>query len=232
MCGQHQQSWRRPHGIGDNIVDFDLEMFDRFTRTFPPDEIIFSEFEPGDTFYIIRSGRVHLIKNAGEYEHTLDILHPSDMFGEMAILENSPRSATAIALDEVKAVELDGRNFEILMMGNSTLAFKLLRMLAQRISASKRRFQILTLPDPQSKIADVFLMLDGNRTNTDKSSDSREFRITTEEVAQWAGISVPQASYTLNLFVSQNRMKIYPDRIIVKNINDFARFVNSKRNHV
>jgi CRP-like cAMP-binding protein len=210
-------------------LDLDLEIFDRFTRTFPRDEIIFSEFEPGNTFYIIRAGRVNIIKNAGEYEHTLDILYPPDMFGEMGILENSPRTATAIAMDEVKAIELDARNFEILMLGNSALAFKLLRILAKRISASKRRFKILLLPDPQSKVADVFLMLDELRPHTDKSSEIREFRITPEQVALWAGISIPQARETLNFFAIQNRVKVSPDRIIVRNINDFARFVNSKR---
>jgi CRP-like cAMP-binding protein len=154
------------------------------------------------------------------------------MFGEMAVLEKFPRTATAIALGEVKAIELDKQNFEILMMGNSALAFKLLRMLSKRIFESKRRFMILTLPDPQSKVADVFLMLDGMLPNIDKSSESREFRITTEEIARWAGISVSQTKETLNFFAAQHRLYIFPGRIIVSNINDFARFVNSKRTPV
>jgi CRP-like cAMP-binding protein len=213
-------------------MDLDLEIFDRFTRTFPQGEIIYSEFEPGDTFYIIRSGRVHLIKNAGEDEVTLAILRQSDMFGEMELLEKSPRTTTAIALDEVKAIELDGPNFEILMLGNSALSFKLVRMLSKRAFEAKRRFMILTLPDPQSKVADVFLMLDELRINPVNSSESREFHITPEEVARWAGISASQARDILNVYASQYRLKILPDRIIIKNISDFARFVNSKRNQM
>jgi CRP-like cAMP-binding protein len=151
------------------------------------------------------------------------------MFGEMELLEKSPRTVTAIALDEVKALELDARNFEILMLGNSALSFKLVRMLAKRVSESKRRFKILTLPDPQSKVADVFLMLDEIRVNPVNSSDSREFHITPEEVARWAGISAAQGRDILNHYASQYRLKILPDRIVVKNIKDFARYVNSKR---
>jgi CRP-like cAMP-binding protein len=172
---------------------------------------------------------VHLVKSIGGNELTLTVLRPSDMFGEMEILEKLPRATTAIAFDEVKAIELDARNFEILMMGNSTLAFKLLRLLAKRISDTKRRFMILTLPDHQSKVADVFLMLDERQTNTDKSSEIREFRTTPEEVAKWAGISAPLARETLSLFATQNRLKIAPGRITVKNINDFNRLVHSKR---
>jgi CRP-like cAMP-binding protein len=210
-------------------MDWDLEIFDRFLRTFPPNEIIFSEYEPGNTFDIIRSGRVHVIKNVGGNELTLDILRPADMFGEVEILEKLPCATTAIALDEVKAIELDTQNFELLMMGNSTLAFKLLRLLARRISDTKKRFGILALPDQQSKVAAVFLLLDEVRTDVDKSSETRNFRTTPEEVARLAGISAPLARETLNLFVTQNRLKIAPGHIAVKNINDFSRFVNSKR---
>ncbi|MDR1419424.1 MAG: Crp/Fnr family transcriptional regulator [Treponema sp.] len=207
----------------------DLAAFGRFARTFQPGEMIFSEFEPGDTFYLIQSGRVELVKIIGDIEKTLDILQPSEMFGEMAILENSPRSATAIALDLVKVLEFNSQNFEILMLGNPQIALKLLRMFAKRIYDSKRRFMILTLDEPQAKIADVFLMLDETQTNIDRTTEAREFKTTVDDIAHWAGMSIAETRETLSHFVAQRRMEMYPDRIIVKNINDFSRFVNSRR---
>jgi CRP-like cAMP-binding protein len=207
----------------------DLAAFGRFARTFQPGEMIFSEFEPGDTFYLIQSGRVELVKIIGDIEKTLDILQPSEMFGEMAILENSPRSATAIALDVVKVLEFNSQNFEILMLGNPQIALKLLRMFTTRIYDSKRRFMILTLDDPQAKIADVFLMLDETQANIDKTTERREFKTTVDDVAHWAGMSITETRETLGHFVTQRRVEMYPDRIVVKNINDFSRFVNSRR---
>jgi CRP-like cAMP-binding protein len=207
-----------------------LAAFGRFSRTFHQGEIIFSEFEVGDTFYLIQSGKVQLVKITGDIERTLDILHPSEMFGEMAILENSPRSATAIAIEEVKVLEFNSQNFEILLLGNPQIALKLLKMFCKRIYDSKRRFMILTLPDPQAKIADVFLMLDETQSDIDKASERREFKTTVEGVAHWAGMSVNEARDILNHFVNQRRVEIFTDRIFVKNINDFSRFVNSKRN--
>jgi CRP-like cAMP-binding protein len=208
----------------------DLSAFGRFTRVFQPGEMIFSEYEPGDTFYLIQSGRVQLVKLIGEIERTLDILQPSEMFGEMAILENSPRSATAIALDEVKVLEFNTQNLEILLLGNPQIALKLLRMFCKRIYDSKRRFMILTLPDAQTKVADVFLMLDETQADIDKTSDKREFNTSVDDVASWAGITVSETKTTLSNFSAQGRVEILPDRIIVKNINDFARFVKSRRN--
>jgi CRP-like cAMP-binding protein len=207
----------------------DLAAFGRFARTFQPGEMIFSEFEPGDTFYLIQSGRVELVKIIGDIEKTLDILQPSEMFGEMAILEQSPRSATAIALDVVKVLEFNSQNFEILMLGNPQIALKLLRMFSKRIYDSKRRFMILTLDEPQAKIADVFLMLDETQANLDRSTEAREFKTTVDDIAHWAGMSIVETRETLSHFVAQRRMEMYPDRIIVKNINDFSRFVNSRR---
>ncbi|MDR1429509.1 MAG: Crp/Fnr family transcriptional regulator [Spirochaetaceae bacterium] len=207
----------------------DLAAFSRFAKIYQPGEMIFSEFEPGDTFYLIQSGRVELVKIIGDVEKTLDILQPSEMFGEMAILENSPRSATAIALDLVKVLEFNSQNFEILMLGNPQIALKLLKMFTKRIYDSKRRFMILTLDDDQAKLADVFLMLDETQTNIDKSTERREFKTTVDDVAHWAGMSVTQTRETLNHFVTQRRMEIFADRVVVKNINDFSRFVNSRR---
>jgi CRP-like cAMP-binding protein len=207
----------------------DLAAFGRFARTFEAGEMIFSEFEPGDTFYLIQSGRVELLKIIGDIEKTLDILQPSEMFGEMAILENSPRSATAIALDTVKVLEFNQQNFDILMMGNPKIALTLLKMFTKRIYDSKRRFMILTLDDVQAKVADVFLMLDETGANIDKSTERREFNTTVDDVAHWAGMSVNQTKDILNHFVGQHRMEVYNNKVIVKNINDFSRFVASKR---
>jgi CRP-like cAMP-binding protein len=207
----------------------DMAAFGRFARTFQAGEMIFSEFEPGDTFYLIQSGRVELVKIIGDVEKTLDILQPSEMFGEMALLENSPRSATAIALDTVKVLEFNRQNFEILMLGNPQIALKLLKMFTKRIYDSKRRFMILTLDDDQAKIADVFLMLDESQTNIDKTTERREFKTTADDIAHWAGMSVNQAREIINHFVTQRRMELFSDKIVVKNINDFSRFVASKR---
>jgi CRP-like cAMP-binding protein len=207
----------------------DMAAFGRFAKTFQAGEIIFSEYEPGDNFYLIQSGRVQLVKLIGDIEKTLDILQPSEMFGEMAILENSPRSATAIALDIVKVLEFNSQNFEILMLGNPQIALKLLRMFAKRIYDSKRRFMILTLEEPQAKIADVFLMLDESQADIDKTTEKREFKTTVDYVASWAGMTVNETRDILTHFATQHRVEMFSNKIVVKNINDFSRFVSSRR---
>jgi CRP-like cAMP-binding protein len=191
--------------------------------------MIFSEFEPGEAFYLIQEGRVELVRVIGDVEKTLDILQPTEMFGEMAILENSPRSATAIALDKVQVLEFNRQNFEILISGNPQIALKLLKTFAVRLYDAKRKFMILTLEDPQARIADVFLMLDENQGDIDRTTDARIFQATVEDIAHWAAMSVNEARVIIPHFVAQRRMELYNDRIVVRNINDFSRYVSSRR---
>ncbi len=210
----------------------DLAAFTRFARTYQPGELIFSEFEPGDSFYLIQAGRVRITKIVGDIEKNIDILSAPEIFGEMAILEGAPRSATAIALETVKVLEFNRANFEILMIGNPQIALRLLKVFTKRIYDQKRRFMILTLDDPQAKIADVFLMLDetqGASNQSELDGDKREFKVTVDDVAHWAGMNTAEVQTLLGHFVNQRRIELYADRIVVKNINDFIRFVNSKR---
>ncbi|ULQ59170.1 Crp/Fnr family transcriptional regulator [Brucepastera parasyntrophica] len=204
--------------------------FSRFAKIFPKGSVIFSEYEPGDSFYLIQSGRVQLVKIVNGFEKNLDILQPSEIFGEMAILENSPRSATAIAYDDVKALEFNKANFEVLMMGNPAIAMKLLKTFVKRIFAQKRRLMILTIPDKQARVGDVFLMLDETQPNIDRSTEMRTFSTTMDEVARWAGLPLENVQDEINRFVDMGRIIVYENRIIVKNITDMQRFVNTRRN--
>lgn len=203
--------------------------FARFAKTYQKGQVIFSEFEKGDTFYLIQTGRVQLIKIVNGIEKNLDILQPSEIFGEMAILENSPRSATAIALDKVDVLEFNKANFEVLMMGNPAIAMKLLKLFVKRIYTQKRRFMVLTLKDMQARVGDVFLMLDETSPEAESQTDRREFTITMEDVAHWAGLPLETVREELNRFVDQRKMEVFEDHIVVKNIIDLSRFVGSRR---
>ncbi|MDC7226683.1 MAG: Crp/Fnr family transcriptional regulator [Spirochaetales bacterium] len=207
----------------------DLSVFERFAKTFQKNDILFCEFEPGETFYLIQSGRVEITKIIDNIEKTIDILNPGEVFGEMAILEGAPRSASAIALDQVKVLEFNRENFEILMMGNPQIALKLLKLFTKRIYDQKRRFMILTLEDEQARVADVFLMLSETGTVDAPTEEMREFKTTVDDVAHWAGMSPEKCRTILNHFMVQRRVDIFDDRIVVRNISDFIRFVSSRR---
>jgi CRP/FNR family cyclic AMP-dependent transcriptional regulator len=210
-------------------MDPKADVFNRFRKTFQKGDVIFCEYEPGDTFYLIQSGRVQIVKIFGEIEKTVAILQPGEVFGEMAILEEAPRSATAIALDQVTALEFPRENFDVLLQGNPQIALTLLKVFTNRIHDQKRKFMILTLDDVEAKVADVFLMLAENQPINTQEVEKIEFKTTVDDLANWAGISHEKCREVVNHFINQRRVELYPDRIVVRNINDFQRFVKSRR---
>ena len=100
------------------LRQFELAAFERFAKKYAAGQVIISEFEPGDTFYLIQRGSVQLLKYANGTTKNLDILKAGEFFGEMAILDNSPRSATCMAKSRVKCLEFSKENFEALVTGN------------------------------------------------------------------------------------------------------------------
>ncbi len=203
-------------------------LFDKFGKVFEPGQILFCEYEPGTDFYFIQDGQVKIIKTIGNSQKTLDVLSKGDILGEMAILEQEPRSASAIAIDRVKALQFNRDNFETLINGHPQLAFKLLVIFSKRIYDAKRRLQILLLDDIQSKIADVFLMLaekDPNYGNLQQMI----FNVTVDDVANWAGQPVQEVQKTLQTFAKGGKIELFANRIVVANINDFTRLIAAKK---
>lgn len=203
-------------------------LFDKFGKEFSPGEIIFCEFEPGNDFYFIQEGNVKITKTVGTMQKTLDVLGSGDIFGEMAILEEEPRSASAIAVDHVRSLHFNRANFDSLITGNPALAYRLLVVFSTRIYDAKRRLSILLLDDIQARVADVFLML------SEKMADSGDthliFNITVDDVANWCGQNVSEVQKIISGFVRQGKLELFADRIVVSNINDMARIVQRKKN--
>ncbi|MBQ1832287.1 MAG: cyclic nucleotide-binding domain-containing protein [Treponema sp.] len=212
------------------LKQFELPMFERFSKTYEDGEVIISEFEPGDCFYLIQSGHVQLEKCIKGAMKNLDILRPGEFFGEMAILDNSPRSATCIAKGPVKCLEFNKENFKALITGNPQIAIILLKLFCKRIYAQKRRFRILCIEDLQARLADVFLMYDDIQVMEDKvppTGSKRKFQLTINDVAHWAGIALDVAKDELSKYSAKKRIEIYDDYIIVLNIQEMKRTVDA-----
>lgn len=206
----------------------DDKLFDKFGVEYEPNDIIFCEFEPGNDFYFIQSGRVEIVKIINNREKTLDILGPGDVFGEMAILEEEPRSASAIAIEHVKLLRFRRENFDALLQGNPQLAYKLLVIFSKRIYDAKRRLMILLLDEPQLKVMDVMNML----AEQDPHLDVQEpvtLRVTVQEIANWAGMQINDVQKILTHLNKLGKIELFNDRVVVRNIRDFQRLVNSRR---
>lgn len=208
---------------------FYLPGFERFVKSFEPKSVIISEFEPGETFYLIQSGSIQLVKCVNGVKKNLDILHPGEFFGEMAILENSPRSATCVAVDKVEVLEFNKANFEALITGNPQMALILLKLFCKRIYDQKRRLKILVVTDPSSRLANVFMMFDEMQPHASPLDKSRQFDLTISDLVHWSGLNGDIVRDEVNKFVEKHRIEVYDNYIIVTNILDMKRLAEMKR---
>ncbi|MCB1324653.1 MAG: Crp/Fnr family transcriptional regulator [Spirochaetales bacterium] len=206
-------------------------LFEKFGVEFEPGEIIFCEWEPGEECFFIQDGRVKITKTVGNTQKTLDVIGAGDFFGEMAILEAEPRSASAVAVDHVRALKFNRENFGALMNSQPPLAFRLLVIFANRIYDARRRLQILLLDDNQAKVSDVFLMLSEKDPHYGHSAQM-VFNVTVDDVASWCGLPAPEVQRVISGFVKQGKLELFADRIVIKNINDFSRLVAAKRKNL
>ena len=209
---------------------FSLPAFERFAKQYEPGEVIISEYEPGDSFYLIQSGKVQLVKLVNGSLKNLDILKPGEFFGEMAILDNSARSATCMASGPVKCLEFNKENFELLITGNPQIALVLLKLFCKRIYDQKRRFRILCIKDLQARLADVFLMLDEMNPTLNPNEKTRKFHVTMADIAHWAGLSAEVTRDEINKFVEKRKIEVYDGYMIVTNIVDMKRTYETRVN--
>lgn len=210
------------------LKQFDLPAFQRFAKSYEPGQVIISEFEPGDCFYLIQSGRVQLVKCVNGSKKNLDILKPGEFFGEMAILDNSPRSATCVAMEKVECLEFNKENFELLITGNPQIALILLKLFCKRIYDQKRRFRILVIKDYQARLADVFLMFDEMTPVQNPAERQRRFNLTIADLAHWAGLPPETTRDEVNKFVEKRKLEVFDNYMIVANIADMKRIVDMR----
>lgn len=213
---------------GSSIKMFELPAFKRFQKTYENGQVIITEYERGETFYLIQNGTVQLTKCINGTNKNLDILKPGEFFGEMAILDNTPRSATCVARGHVECLEFNKENFEMLITGNPQLALILLKIFCKRIYDQKRRLRILVISDPQARIADVFCLFNEMNPVPPTADRHRKFHVIEQDIINWSGLPANTVKDELKRFVMSRKIEIFDTYMVINNIADMQRIVEAK----
>ena len=203
-------------------------MFDKFGKIYDPDQIIFCEYEPGNDFYMILSGQVKILKTVGNSIKTMDVIESGDIFGEMSLLEGQPRSATAVAVTEVRTLHFNRENFDYLMTKTPQIGFKLLTLFSTRIYDQKRRLQILLFEDIVGKVADVLLML-SEKQHAAENAKNVVLNVSIDDIASWCGQTVAEVQKSVAVLSKGGKIEFHPEKVIVHNMQDLIRMVLQKR---
>jgi transcriptional regulator with GAF, ATPase, and Fis domain len=109
-------------------------------RLYAEGEIIFKEGDEGDRMYVVQSGKVKITKKTASGEVTIATLESGEIFGEMALFDRMPRSASAMALDEARVLSIDRKKLFQTISRDPTLVFKIIESMSRRIRRLDEEF--------------------------------------------------------------------------------------------
>ena len=104
------------------------------TRRFAPGDIIFREGDQGTEFFVIERGQVEVRSG----NRLLETLGDSDIFGEMALIDDEPRNATVVAVTDVTIAPVSEKQFLFLVRNTPFFALRVMRTLAERLRKQDR----------------------------------------------------------------------------------------------
>jgi len=134
-------------------MKIEKNLFQRYVKAFEPGQVIFKEGEQGSEMFIIIQGEVEIRKRTSmETARTLSTFKPGDVFGEMAIIEKKPRSATAIATKASRMLVMNEPLFLAMIERNPDFARKMILVLSERIRKSNLMIQTLTSTNRENQI--------------------------------------------------------------------------------
>jgi CRP/FNR family transcriptional regulator, cyclic AMP receptor protein len=184
-------------------------------RKYPKDAVVFFENEEGDSFFMIVEGRIKVtILGDDGREVILSMLTPGDFFGEMALLDNEPRSATAIAAEESELLSLSRADFQSVATKRS-ITGALIKVLTARLRKANHQISTLALLDVYGRVARV--ILDMAREEGRRLKDGRIAfrRATHQEIANRIGTTRETVTRMLKDLERQGLIQVDSKEIVV-----------------
>ncbi len=203
--------------IFSELAETDIESLAHLStrRHCPKDTVVFFENEEGDSFFMILAGRVKVtILGDDGREVILTMLAPGDFFGEMSLLDNEPRSATAIAAEDTELLCLARVDFEKVATKRS-ITRALIKTLTQRLRRANHQIQTLALLDVYGRVARVILDMAREEGRRLKDGQIAFRRATHQEIANRIGTTRETVTRMLKDLERQGMIKVEGKEIIL-----------------
>jgi CRP/FNR family cyclic AMP-dependent transcriptional regulator len=184
-----------------------VQLFTRFGKKIPPGTVLFNDGDKGEEMYIIQSGRVKISKRIRGVEKTLATLEKGEFFGEMAILNDKPRSASAETVDECEMLVIDRKTFDTLLRSNVEIAIRFIKRLADRLREANDQMESLMIKDNTSRLVSVLAK------QVKEHKKTGEFLITMDELAGLAGIENSQVRMIVEKLASVRIVELLEDTV-------------------
>ena len=130
----------------------DQSLAERFGVRLNEGTTVFRQGDLGGSMYVIRSGKVRVLKEAHGRQREVTTLGPGDFFGEMAVVTGRPRSATAEVVEEAELLKVPADKLQEMVAGTGEVAIRLIRHLAERLENANRFIDVMLEDDITARV--------------------------------------------------------------------------------
>jgi len=191
----------------------DLEK-DRKTRVFKKKDVIYREGDFGSYVYKIIKGKVktyHINEDGKEFIH--DLLKEDDFIGEMAMIQDLPRTEFAEALDETELLLIPREDFQKLIFGNREVSAKFIKMMAKNLNQREHELMEIAYNTVRKRTADSLMKLYQTYANED-GNDS--FEVARADLASMVGTATESVIRVLSEFKKDTLIEVNGSVITIK----------------
>lgn len=193
-------------------------MVDGMEKKLQAGEVLFHEGDRGEIMYLIREGKIKITKGRGDEEKTLAVLKEGDFFGEMAIIDGSPRSAGAVAVTPVSLLVIDKESFKEKLRENPLIEY-VLETLTRRLRTADEQIRLLTIKSEERRVlAHIITKAKEMGRETDAGTEVTPFSL--ENLAQITGITEHKVRDYINKLVQVNLVILRENSLTIKTVSD------------
>ncbi|HEY9657532.1 MAG TPA: Crp/Fnr family transcriptional regulator [Allocoleopsis sp.] len=184
---------------------------------YPAERAVLMEDAWGNAVYFVESGWVKVRRHVGDDFVTLAILGRGDFFGEMAILDESPRSTDVVALSPVRLLSISAQRFIQTLFKDSQLHHRMLQLMVKRLRQTNLRFQLRHQP-PAIKLANTLVAL-GDNYGIPSEHGTEIFNIPLRDLADVSDITPDETAKIMEKLNSKGWIRIDPSRQVIYLLN-------------
>jgi CRP-like cAMP-binding protein len=172
--------------------------------------MIFSECQNGQDMFIIQEGQVKITKIVNNTEVILAVLKKGDFFGEMALLADTPRSASILAFEDCQLMVVNRKNFEQMVTSQPQFVSRLTVTLSERLWSMERQLSNAAIVNLVHKMVDMLsLQLEKEKFVLPEAGKvPRQFDLTPGDIATMCGIPYEKQRLTIEAFLKQAPVKL------------------------
>jgi len=205
---------------------------DTMVQLFPKGTLVFAEGEMGNCLYIIQKGSVKITKIVDNQEVVLEVLGKYDIFGEMALLEDMPRSATAEVCEDCALLAVNQANFTKLINHQTDLVVRMTTFLSERIWLRYKQLANTMIKNQVVRIYDALLtQLEKNRVDL-TLNEPYTCNFGFKELAGMAGISESDSKELYERISTTKKLTDVDGKLYISNVkNLYKRPISQRMNN-